>query len=111
MLDVGLAYLTLDRISSTLSGGETQRINLTRTLSSNLTNSLYILDEPSIGLHPKDTANLVKVLLGLRDLRNTVIVVEHEEEVIHAADHIVDIGPKAGVFLSLIHISEPTRPY
>ena len=98
MLDVGLSYLTLDRISSTLSGGESQRINLTRTLSSNLTNSLYILDEPSIGLHPKDTGNLIKVLKGLRDLRNTVIVVEHEEEVIAAADHIVDIGPKAGIF-------------
>lgn len=98
MLDVGLTYLTLDRISSTLSGGETQRINLTRTLSSNLTNSLYILDEPSIGLHPKDTGNLVNVLKGLRDLHNTVIVVEHEEEVILAADHIVDIGPKAGIF-------------
>jgi len=98
MLDVGLSYLTLDRISSTLSGGESQRINLTRTLSSNLTNSLYILDEPSIGLHPKDTGNLVKVLKGLRDLRNTVIVVEHEEEVIDAADYIIDIGPKAGIF-------------
>ena len=98
MLDVGLAYLTLDRISSTLSGGESQRINLTRTLSSNLTNSLYILDEPSIGLHPKDTGNLVRVLKGLRDLRNTVIVVEHEEEVIDAADHIIDIGPLAGIF-------------
>ena len=98
MLDVGLTYLTLDRISSTLSGGESQRINLTRTLSSNLTNSLYILDEPSIGLHPKDTGNLVRVLKGLRDLRNTVIVVEHEEEVIDAADHIIDIGPLAGIF-------------
>ena len=98
MLDVGLAYLTLDRISSTLSGGESQRINLTRTLSSNLTNSLYILDEPSIGLHPKDTGNLIRVLKGLRDLNNTVIVVEHEEEVIDAADHIIDIGPLAGIF-------------
>ncbi len=98
MLDVGLAYLTLDRISSTLSGGESQRINLTRTLSSNLTNSLYILDEPSIGLHPKDTGNLVRVLKGLRDLKNTVIVVEHEEEVIDAADYIIDIGPLAGIF-------------
>jgi len=98
MLDVGLAYLKLDRISSSLSGGETQRINLTRTLSSNLTNSLYILDEPSIGLHPKDTGNLVKVLMHLRELKNTVIVVEHEEEVIRNADHIIDIGPKAGIF-------------
>lgn len=98
MLDVGLTYLTLDRPSNTLSGGESQRINLTRTLSSNLTNSLYILDEPSIGLHPKDTGNLVKVLKGLRDLQNTVIVVEHEEEVIDNADYIIDIGPKAGIF-------------
>lgn len=98
MIDVGLAYLKLDRISSTLSGGETQRINLTRTLGSNLTNSLYILDEPSIGLHPKDTDKLVKVLLKLRDLKNTVIVVEHEEEIIRHADHIIDIGPKAGIY-------------
>lgn len=98
MVDVGLTYLKLDRISSTLSGGETQRINLTRTLSSNLTNSLYILDEPSIGLHPKDSANLVKVLKNLKSLRNTVIVVEHEEEIIENADHIIDIGPRAGIF-------------
>lgn len=97
MIDVGLSYLTLDRVSSTLSGGETQRINLTRTLGSNLTNSLYILDEPSIGLHPKDTDKLVKVLLNLRDLKNTVIVVEHEEEVIRHSDHIIDIGPMAGI--------------
>ncbi len=98
MLDVGLSYLTLDRISSTLSGGETQRINLTRTLGSNLTNSLYILDEPSIGLHPKDTDKLVGVLKNLRDLKNTVIVVEHEEEIIRNADHVVEIGPKAGIY-------------
>ncbi len=96
MISVGLPYLTINRMSSSLSGGETQRINLTRTLGSNLTNSLYILDEPSIGLHPKDTTNLVRVLYNLRDLRNTVIVVEHEEEVIKAADHIVDVGPEAG---------------
>lgn len=96
MMSVGLPYLTINRMSSSLSGGETQRINLTRTLGSNLTNSLYILDEPSIGLHPKDTTNLVRVLYNLRDLRNTVIVVEHEEEVIKAADHIVDVGPEAG---------------
>lgn len=96
MLDVGLSYLMLDRQSSTLSGGETQRINLTRTLGSNLTNSLYILDEPSIGLHPKDTAKLIKVLKNLRDLGNTVVVVEHEEEIIKAADYIIDIGPLAG---------------
>lgn len=97
MLDVGLGYLDLDRLASTLSGGETQRINLTRTLGSNLTKSLYILDEPSVGLHPKDTEKLVAVLKRLRDLGNTVVVVEHEEEVIRNADYIIDIGPLAGV--------------
>ncbi len=94
--DVGLGYLTLDRLSSTLSGGESQRINLSTSLGSNLTGSLYILDEPSIGLHPRDTNRLIGVLKQLRDLGNTVIVVEHEEEVIRAADWIVDIGPEAG---------------
>ncbi len=94
--DVGLGYLTLDRLSSTLSGGESQRINLSTSLGSNLVGSLYILDEPSIGLHPRDTDRLVKVLHQLRDLGNTVIVVEHEEEIIRAADYIVDIGPEAG---------------
>ncbi len=94
--DVGLGYLTLDRLSSTLSGGESQRINLSTSLGSNLTGSLYILDEPSIGLHPRDTHRLIKVLKELRDLGNTVIVVEHEEEVIRAADFILDIGPRAG---------------
>lgn len=97
MMDVGLAYLSLDRLSGTLSGGETQRINLTRTLGSNLTSSLYILDEPSIGLHPKDTEKLVKVLQNLKNLGNTIIVVEHEEDIIRSADHILDIGPKAGI--------------
>ena len=97
MLAVGLGYLTLDRVSSTLSGGETQRINLTRMLGSNLTSSMYILDEPSIGLHPRDTTRLVKVLRRLRDLGNTVIVVEHEEDIIASADYLVDIGPEAGV--------------
>jgi excinuclease ABC subunit A len=96
MMEVGLGYLTLNRVSSTLSGGETQRINLTRTLGSNLTQSLYILDEPSVGLHPKDTENLVRVLKRLRDLGNTVVVVEHEEEVIRNADYIIEIGPLAG---------------
>ena len=96
LADVGLGYLTLDRLSSTLSGGESQRINLSTSLGSNLTGSLYILDEPSIGLHPRDTNRLIGVLKQLRDLGNTVIVVEHEEEVIRAADWIVDIGPKAG---------------
>lgn len=96
MSDVGLGYLTLDRLSSTLSGGESQRINLATSLGSNLTGSLYILDEPSVGLHPRDTARLIKVLKQLRDLGNTVIVVEHEEEIIRAADYIIDIGPEAG---------------
>ena len=96
LTDVGLGYLTLDRLSSTLSGGESQRINLATSLGSNLTGSLYILDEPSIGLHPRDTDRLVGVLRQLRDLGNTVIVVEHEEEVIRAADYLVDIGPGAG---------------
>ncbi len=97
MLDVGLNYLSIDRISSTLSGGEIQRIHLTRSLGSNLTSSLYILDEPSIGLHPRDTTRLVKVLKALRDLGNTVVVVEHEEDIIANADYLVDIGPQAGV--------------
>ena len=94
---VGLSYLNLERLSSTLSGGETQRINLTRLLGSNLTSSLYLLDEPSIGLHPKDTHQLIDVLKHLRDLGNTVVVIEHEEEVIRAADDIIDIGPEAGI--------------
>jgi len=97
MINVGLGYLNLERISATLSGGETQRIHLTRNLGSNLTSSLYILDEPSIGLHPKDTGRLLNVLHDLRDLGNTVVVVEHEEEIIRQADHIVDVGPLAGV--------------
>jgi excinuclease ABC subunit A len=94
--DVGLGYLTLNRLSSTLSGGESQRINLATALGSNLTGSMYILDEPSIGLHPRDTQRLIKVLIRLRDLGNSVIVVEHDEEIIRAADQIVDIGPFAG---------------
>lgn len=98
LTDVGLGYLTLDRLSSTLSGGESQRINLSTSLGSSLVGSLYILDEPSIGLHPRDTHRLIGVLKQLRDLGNTVIVVEHEEEVIRAADYIVDIGPRAGEF-------------
>ncbi len=97
MSEVGLGYLHLERISSTLSGGETQRIHLTRNLGSNLTSSLYILDEPSIGLHPKDTGQLLKVLFELRDLGNTVVVVEHEEEMIQQADYIIDVGPLAGI--------------
>ena len=97
MMDLGLAYLDINRLSNTLSGGESQRINLTRTLGSNLTASMYILDEPSVGLHPRDTERLVAVLRRLRDLGNTVLVVEHEEGVIAAADYLIDIGPKAGV--------------
>ena len=96
LADVGLGYLTLDRLSSTLSGGESQRINLSTSLGSSLVGSLYILDEPSIGLHPRDTHRLIKVLKQLRDLGNTVIVVEHEEEIIRAADYVVDVGPRAG---------------
>ena len=97
MTEMGLGYLSLNRLASSLSGGETQRINLTRTLGSNLTNSLYILDEPSVGLHPKDTDRLIEVLKSLRDLKNTVLVVEHEEKVIRNADYIVDMGPLAGI--------------
>lgn len=94
--DVGLGYLTLNRLSSTLSGGESQRINLTTSLGSGLIGSLYILDEPSIGLHPRDTAQLIKVLKNLQTIGNTVVVVEHDEEIIRAADEIIDIGPLAG---------------
>jgi excinuclease ABC subunit A len=96
LLDVGLGYLTLQRPSNTLSGGESQRINLATSLGSGLVGALYILDEPSIGLHPRDTQRLIKVLQQLRDLGNTVIVVEHEEEIIRAADEIIDIGPLSG---------------
>lgn len=95
--DVGLSYLTLNRTSNTLSGGESQRINLVTALGSSLVGSLYILDEPSIGLHPRDTDRLISVLKRLRDIGNTVVVVEHDEEIMRAADMLVDIGPKAGV--------------
>ncbi len=96
LLDVGLGYLTLNRMSNTLSGGESQRINLATSVGSSLVGSTYILDEPSIGLHPKDTIRLIKVLTALRDLGNTVVVVEHDEEIMMSADHIIDIGPMAG---------------
>ncbi|MCL2290242.1 MAG: excinuclease ABC subunit UvrA [Bacteroidetes bacterium] len=96
LLDVGLGYLTLNRLSKTLSGGESQRINLATSLGSSLVGSLYILDEPSIGLHPRDTQNLIRVLKRLRDIGNTVVIVEHDEEIIRNADYIIDIGPKAG---------------
>ncbi|MGB5378376.1 excinuclease ABC subunit UvrA, partial [Muriicola sp.] len=95
---VGLGYLTLNRKSNTLSGGESQRINLATSLGSSLVGSMYILDEPSIGLHPRDTENLIEVLCSLRDLGNTVIVVEHDEDIMKAADQIIDIGPEAGTF-------------
>ncbi|WP_343701005.1 excinuclease ABC subunit UvrA [Chitinophaga sp.] len=95
LLDVGLSYITLNRVANTLSGGESQRIQLTRTLGSNLTNSLYILDEPSIGLHARDTHRLIRVLHELRDLGNTVVVVEHDEQMMEQADHIIDMGPLA----------------
>ena len=96
--EVGLGYLTLNRPSSSLSGGESQRIHLATSLGSSLVGSMYILDEPSIGLHPKDTTRLIKVLHALRDIGNTVIVVEHEEDIMQAADEILDIGPMAGVY-------------
>ncbi len=95
---VGLNYLTLNRRSNTLSGGESQRINLATSLGSSLVGSMYILDEPSIGLHPKDTENLIEVLKSLRDLGNTVIVVEHDEDIMKAADEVIDIGPEAGTY-------------
>ncbi len=96
--DVGLSYLTINRTSNTLSGGESQRINLATSLGSSLVGSMYILDEPSIGLHPKDTERLIGVLKNLRDLGNTVVVVEHDEDIMREADYIIDIGPEAGTF-------------
>ncbi|MET0636391.1 MAG: excinuclease ABC subunit UvrA [Chitinophagaceae bacterium] len=95
LMDVGLGYLTISRLANSLSGGESQRIQLTRSLGSNLTDSLYILDEPSIGLHSRDTTNLIRVLKELRDLGNTVVVVEHDEMMMREADHIIDMGPLA----------------
>ena len=97
LCDVGLSYLTLNRLSNTLSGGESQRINLATSLGSSLVGSIYVLDEPSIGLHPRDTQKLIGVLKSLRDVGNTVIVVEHEQEMMEAADYIIDIGPEAGI--------------
>jgi excinuclease ABC subunit A len=96
LVDVGLDYLTLDRLASTLSGGESQRIQLATNLGSSLVGALYVLDEPSIGLHPRDSERLIKLLHNLRDIGNTVLVVEHDEEMMRAADHILDIGPAAG---------------
>ena len=94
--EVGLDYLTLDRLTSTLSGGETQRIQLATSLGSNLVGALYVLDEPSIGLHPRDTHRLIEILKGLRDLGNTLVVVEHDPDTILAADYALDLGPGAG---------------
>ena len=96
LLNVGLSYLTLSRASATLSGGESQRIRLATQIGAGLTGVLYILDEPSIGLHQRDNGKLLATLKNLRDLGNTVIVVEHDEETMLSADHIVDIGPDAG---------------
>ena len=94
--EVGLEYLTLDRLASTLSGGEAQRIQLATSLGSRLVGTLYVLDEPSIGLHTRDTARLIKILQELRDLGNTILVVEHDPEIMRSADHILDLGPGAG---------------
>ena len=114
LLDVGLGYLTLNRMSNTLSGGESQRINLTTALGSSLVGSLYILDEPSIGLHTRDTDRLIKVLKELRDIGNTVVIVEHDEEIMRAADYLIDVGPDAGrlggeiVFEGTVHSEKPS---
>ena len=108
--EVGLGYLTLDRLSSTLSGGESQRINLATSLGSSLVGSLYILDEPSIGLHSRDTDRLITVLKKLRDLGNTVVVVEHDEEIMRAADYLIDVGPDAGRLGGhIIYQGDPAR--
>ncbi|MEK7733205.1 MAG: excinuclease ABC subunit A, partial [Planctomycetota bacterium] len=96
LIKVGLEYLTLDRMTRTLSGGEAQRVSLTTSLGSSLVNTLYVLDEPSIGLHPRDTDKLIRILERLRNIKNTVIVVEHDKEIMRAADEIIDIGPGAG---------------
>ena len=95
---VGLEYLTLDRLASTLSGGEAQRIQLATSLGSRLVGALYVLDEPSIGLHTRDTARLIRILEDLRDLGNTILVVEHDADVLRSADHLLDLGPGAGEF-------------
>ena len=111
LLDVGLGYLTLNRLSNTLSGGESQRINLVTSLGSSLVGSLYILDEPSIGLHSRDTDLLISVLRKLQQLGNTVVVVEHDEEIIRAADYIIDIGPEAGrLGGEVVYVGEPPTP-
>lgn len=111
LLDVGLGYLTLNRLSNSLSGGESQRINLTTSLGSSLVGSVYILDEPSIGLHSRDTARLIKVLRELQQLGNTVVVVEHDEEIMRAADYLIDIGPDAGRLGGKVVYAGPVSEY
>ncbi len=96
LCEVGLGYLTLDRATKTLSGGEVQRVNLTTCLGASLVNTLFVMDEPSVGLHPRDVGRLIRVMHTLRDKGNTLLVVEHEEAIIRAADHLVDIGPGRG---------------
>ena len=96
LCEVGVGYLTLDRSTRTLSGGEVQRVNLTTCLGASLVNTLFVMDEPSIGLHPRDVGRLVRVMHNLRDKGNTLLVVEHEEQIIHAADNLIDIGPGRG---------------
>ncbi len=111
LLDVGLGYLTLNRLSNSLSGGESQRINLTTSLGSSLVGSIYILDEPSIGLHSRDTDRLIKVLRELQKLGNTVVVVEHDEEIMRAADYLIDIGPNAGRLGGRLVYAGPSQEY
>ncbi len=111
LLDVGLGYLTLNRLSNSLSGGESQRINLTTSLGSSLVGSIYILDEPSIGLHSRDTDRLIKVLRELQELGNTVVVVEHDEEIMRAADYLIDIGPNAGRLGGRLVYAGPSQEY
>ena len=111
LLDVGLGYLTLNRLSNSLSGGESQRINLTTSLGSSLVGSVYILDEPSIGLHSRDTDRLIKVLRELQQLGNTVVVVEHDEEIMRAADYLIDIGPDAGRLGGRLVYAGPSSEY
>ena len=111
LLDVGLGYLTLNRLSNSLSGGESQRINLCTSLGSSLVGSLYILDEPSIGLHSRDTDRLIKVLRELQALGNTVVVVEHDEDILRAADYLIDVGPDAGrLGGEIVFAGDPSKP-
>ena len=106
---MGLDYLTLDRLTSTLSGGEAQRIQLATSLGSQLVGALYVLDEPSIGLHPRDTHRLIEILKSLRDLGNTILVVEHDAETIAASDYVLDLGPGAGELGGKLLLQRPAR--